>query len=120
MTLRERWIAALRGGQYVQGRRMLRKGDTFCCLGVLCDLYDKLGWETNEEKPRWRSDEMGFSRHISYEDSASCPGSDLPPPALLRAVGISRQDAVTLTTANDDQQLSFKEIADMIEEWGKP
>jgi hypothetical protein len=32
------WIAALRGGKYRQGRRLLRSDDQYCCLGVLGDL----------------------------------------------------------------------------------
>lgn len=37
----KKWVAALRSGEYSQGRGRLRKGDTFCCLGVACDLYAK-------------------------------------------------------------------------------
>lgn len=39
--LKDRWIAALRSGKYKQGQRRLRWfDDTFCCLGVLCDVRD--------------------------------------------------------------------------------
>ena len=41
------WVEALRSGGYKQGRKRLRYGDTYCCLGVLCDLYRK---ETGEGK----------------------------------------------------------------------
>lgn len=37
------WVTALRSGEYEQGRHTLRKGDQFCCLGVLCDLAVKEG-----------------------------------------------------------------------------
>lgn len=37
----ERWVAALRSGEYRQGKFVLRNGDHFCCLGVLCDLYSQ-------------------------------------------------------------------------------
>lgn len=37
------WIAALRSGDYDQGREKLRTGDQFCCLGVLCDIASKQG-----------------------------------------------------------------------------
>lgn len=37
--LAERWAAALRSGKYKQGKNALRTGkDTYCCLGVLCDI----------------------------------------------------------------------------------
>jgi hypothetical protein len=36
------WIAALRSGEYPQGRSVLRRDgpwqDKFCCLGVLCEI----------------------------------------------------------------------------------
>lgn len=48
------WAAALRSGEYEQGTGQLRKeeveGVSFCCLGVLCDLYVKakgLEWKDN-------------------------------------------------------------------------
>lgn len=39
--VKEKWIAALRSGEYEQGQQRLRGRDGFCCLGVLCDLYSK-------------------------------------------------------------------------------
>lgn len=49
-NIRDSWIAALRSGEYVQGRKMLRSpGNAYCCLGVLCDLYTK----HNDAKLRW-------------------------------------------------------------------
>jgi len=39
------WIDALRSGKYEQTQRQLRREDSFCCLGVLCDLYDPQGWD---------------------------------------------------------------------------
>ena len=38
------WLTALRSGEYAQGAMRLRRADnTFCCLGVLCDLAVKAG-----------------------------------------------------------------------------
>lgn len=34
-------LAALRSGEYKQAQEYLHRGDGFCCLGVLCDLYRK-------------------------------------------------------------------------------
>jgi hypothetical protein len=39
--IKARWLAALRSGEYEQGRGYLHPGSTFCCLGVLCDLHAK-------------------------------------------------------------------------------
>lgn len=45
--LRDKWVSALRSGDYAQGQKRLRQeGDTpkYCCLGVLADLVDRNGW----------------------------------------------------------------------------
>lgn len=51
--VKEKWIAALRSGEYEQGKNKLRGSEGFCCLGVLCDLYSQepftQGWKFNGE-----------------------------------------------------------------------
>ncbi len=38
--IKDQWIDALTNGTYRQGTGVLQTGDgSFCCLGVLCDLY---------------------------------------------------------------------------------
>jgi hypothetical protein len=37
--IKKRWIDALKSGDYNQGTESLCCNDSFCCLGVLCDLY---------------------------------------------------------------------------------
>lgn len=43
--IKAQWIAALRSGEYEQGRGSLRtiydSWSEYCCLGVLCDLHAK-------------------------------------------------------------------------------
>jgi len=39
--VKEKWVAALRSGEYKKGRKYMRKGGRYCCLGVLTDLYCK-------------------------------------------------------------------------------
>lgn len=41
--IKSRWLAALRSGDYKQGKDFLHnvENDTYCCLGVLCDIYAK-------------------------------------------------------------------------------
>ena len=39
--VKQKWVTALRSGEYKQTGGRLRKGDCYCCLGVLTDLYDK-------------------------------------------------------------------------------
>ena len=37
----DKWVEALRSGKYKQGKSALKKDDSFCCLGVLCDIIGK-------------------------------------------------------------------------------
>ena len=52
LEVKHRWLEALRGGNYRQGLRYLKathnKIDSYCCLGVLCNLE---GREPDEIKP---------------------------------------------------------------------
>ena len=46
--IRQKWVEALRSGEYSQGKSKLRRKesdekDSFCCLGVLCELAVKEG-----------------------------------------------------------------------------
>jgi hypothetical protein len=44
--VKEKWLTALRSGEYKQTDGALRDSKGFCCLGVLCDVYTK---ENNKE-----------------------------------------------------------------------
>lgn len=48
--IKTKWIAALRSGEYKQGKMFLKHADEYCCLGVLCDLHCK------ETGMQWESD----------------------------------------------------------------
>lgn len=43
--MKARWVKALRSGKYRQARGVLRtsdaEGQTFCCLGVLCEVNNR-------------------------------------------------------------------------------
>ena len=39
--IKSKWVAALRSGKYKQTKNVLRNRDSFCCLGVLCNLHAK-------------------------------------------------------------------------------
>lgn len=107
----QKWVTALRSGEYKQGRGHLRDGDEYCCLGVLCDISGA---------GKWRNDATVFV-HFDGEEA-----STMPPPSIRRLVGIGASWQVTtkegrrepLSYLNDDTGLSFGEIADLVEaEW---
>ncbi len=39
--IKQKWVAALRSGEYKQGQGELNGDGGYCCLGVLCDLHAK-------------------------------------------------------------------------------
>ena len=101
-----RWVAALRSGDYKQGKYALRKSNgTFCCLGVACDINDPNGWEIVEGHPDnrmvYRSPDMTLS-------ALSLPNS------LREKINIGLDDQDRLQGMNDHNS-SFADIADWIE-----
>ena len=104
--IKQRWIEALRSGEYKQCKESLYHCVKFCCLGVLTDLYIKehgLQWE-RERANFWRFEEGGGVLPRSVQKWS---GIDFPNPTIL---------GVRATDHNDNYDLSFKEIAALIEE----
>jgi hypothetical protein len=108
-TIKEtrKWCKALRSGEYKQGTGRLQKGDSFCCLGVACKEFIP-------------EEHIEFSA-ITYKgikvmggSVASCQPHS---PKWLRRVSsiVSKFTDVGLTTLNDDVNLTFDEIADILE-----
>ena len=105
------WVAALRSGDYSQGRGALAKESvgeiSYCCLGVLCELAFKKGLVTRSSS--------GFNT-VTFNGEAA-----LLPDALAKWSGVSREGSYGngphwLTEDNDEKRLSFNELADLIEE----
>lgn len=104
------WLAALRSGQYTQGRGQLfqRATNAYCCLGVACDVY-------HLETGRGEWDSLGsFS---ATPDGARFSGT--LPPQVRDWFGLAEADPVVagmhLTEANDSAGKTFDEIAALIE-----
>jgi len=96
------WLAALRSGQYQQGKGLLFTGTGFCCLGVYAEV-------------------LGVPKRTSYTGSIGYDymltgNYDAYGIADRWASGLQKEDAVYLAdTLNDDQGKTFAEIADWIE-----
>lgn len=87
------WLAALRSGDFKQGKDYLRTGkNTFCCLGVLCHIKDPDPW--SEHEAGW------------------CYGHSIC--LLPTEEDLSENEQAKLSKMNDDGK-SFSEIADYIE-----
>jgi hypothetical protein len=100
--IKEKWVAALRGGYYKQTTGMLRSlGDEFCCLGVLCDITHPECWQPQDAV-----------RPFKYKNIKRF---GTVPPALMNEVGINGDQMFDLAGMND-RGSNFNQIADYIEQ----
>ena len=104
--VKKRWVAALRSGDYTQGKGALRRGDGFCCLGVLCDVY------RIEKGEEWVRD--GDEIWLFGGRAVDLPLEVLTWAGLDPVLPIPVIDTHNLAELNDDEA-SFAEIADLIE-----
>lgn len=102
-----KWIEALRSGRYAQGKNYLRVKDTYCCLGVLCDITG------TEWKPMDGSDCYGSKGWTGIPNPYECYPKEIIPAMQQDVKDESLQ--WLLSRMNDDGK-SFNEIADWIEE----
>lgn len=93
------WIKALESGEYPQGKEALRVGDSFCCLGVVCDLAYRDGGDP------WKLEEGGYS----YKGEEGY----LPGP-MATFLGVSRAYQNSLVELNDMEGWNFKDIAKVL------
>lgn len=96
--LKAKWIAALRSGNYKQGRGRLKHAGRYCCLGVLGDV---MGCQ--------------FTRHIVFKDGIDVGDVGAYHSGFLsKHVGLHLNQQSNLVCMNDGGK-SFDEIADWIE-----
>lgn len=91
-----KWIEALRSGEYGQVRNKLSGGDgDYCCLGVACKIVN-----ITDEEILWHNHTI-ICGDWAYDKGIPTELDD--------------DLHVTCTTMNDEDKLSFSEIADWIE-----
>lgn len=107
--LKAEWLEALRGGKYEQGKETLRDtavtGTTaYCCLGVLCNLYDPRAWrfaDSAQTYGEWEYDDEGDTGEL--------------PDGFRERVALLADSAETKLIRMNDAGASFMEIAAWIE-----
>lgn len=110
--VKELWLAALRSGNYSQGKFRLRNtNDEFCCLGVLCDIFSKQGgvgsWSIPKEPILRSTDAINFE--TPRGSNAVVPTGEVCDWADLQT------NLLTNLSAMNDMGCSFKVIAKFIE-----
>lgn len=95
---KDRWIKALRSGDYVQGKHALEKDGCNCCLGVLAVIGGlESRYSQNETRKQFK---FGKDWHGGFP--------------VGNFYGIPHKVMMHLVAMNDDG-FSFEEIADAIE-----
>ena len=129
--IKKLWVDALRGGEYKQGKLRLcnLSQDTYCCLGVLCDLAVKNGII----KPGIRTQDSSCGTVLQFGELLST--ETLPNEVMLWAdlkrsnplLSIPEDQAFhelkseynsltyEITELNDDYEYDFNTFADLIE-----
>lgn len=107
----QKWIDALRSGQYSQGIGKLKRssnGETnYCCLGVACAVHPKVK-ETYTK--------FVIFKEREYEEVEIGIGSDIiQNKEIEKDFGLNTELQCELTEMNDYDGKSFSEIADWIE-----
>ena len=138
----QEWVDALRYGDFKQGKGQLRNSnDEDCCLGVACHVSDIGVWRPINDKTPGYETALGYETNNSrYAESSILPilvaarlnlrstygqfvytdqiSKQLPPRIrkTLDHIALDRdqQRVVSLAIIND-AQLSFADIADIIE-----
>lgn len=115
----EKWIAALRSGEYGQGKGTLNSApNEFCCLGVACKLYDK--------KPLYYTCDNHKLMAGSFPTFSSHKKNNIPKWLHEINEDFCMQTGYSLSQLNDSgltesgnafdrERFTFEEIADLIE-----
>jgi hypothetical protein len=120
--IKAQWTAALRSGEYQQGKQALKTADgTYCCLGVLCELAVKAG--VIEPAKQFKADyAFEYNSAVSFPPAEVCEWAGLEeanPDAGGHSLS-AHNDGIEGCTCSecDDPTVagkSFAEIADLIE-----
>lgn len=121
LELKQRWLSGLRSDKYPQTTCTLHNTDGYCCLGVAAAIFaEEAGVSVQKKENNYRNAQV-----TSYDGSI-----DVLPEKLWKFLGISRDGTLpkpiqlegwpypvqNLMGLNDDARLTFKQIADIIEE----
>ena len=99
-AVKAKWIAALRSGEYEQTTGRLRNGDSFCCLGVLCNVH-----AAKHPLIAARQDDPGVYMGCTV----------MPPDTVRDWAGIRDHLYLMRLAERNDSGATFAQISDVIE-----
>ena len=104
--IKDKWVAALRSGEYPQTTGSLRDEEGYCCLGVLCDLLK----DDNEE---WIKSERAYN---ILNDCGLLPVKIQELAGMESTEGVFFEVGLELNLAElNDEGSTFVDIANIIE-----
>jgi hypothetical protein len=122
----QKWIKALRSGQYKQCKEQLRNNNKYCCLGVACDIVPNAIFEDCDV-----SLPLSVTQYYNFKNSyvpLRVPDSVMKnyvarcKQQKKRYVNVEKEmrsfeedEGLYATLLNDEYGFTFKEIADCIE-----
>jgi hypothetical protein len=108
--IKEEWIKDLESGDYTQATGALRKGDGYCCLGVLCEQYKR-----KHPEVEWESD--GGGNYIFLGAGGFLP-TQVREWAKIRSTNgayeIEDQGVCSDLATRNDEGSTFNDIAELI------
>lgn len=123
--VKQRWVAALRSGEYLQDAGYLHNRGGYCCLGVLCDVENVVVWDDPfiDVEGKFNVADYDTLPPVDYQvrfGLADAPSSELREAANKFVedgdflLGVPDSVAMLLAAMNDNGA-SFEQIADFIE-----
>lgn len=67
--LKQKWLQALRSGQYKQTKERLKGKYGYCCLGVLCDVSGRGEWTKTDTGWSFRYPDAYYSDSLTSVDT---------------------------------------------------
>lgn len=114
--IKNKWLKALRSGDYKQTKKVLKDSKGYCCLGVLCDLHRL---SRVDVKAKWNGK---FYNSSTPSTKMSLPVSVMEWAGLKSNIGeyetkTKSKVEKNLIGLNDLKGYSFKKIANVIEKY---
>jgi len=108
-AIMERWVEALRSGEFKQTKKQLKHGKGYCCLGVLCRIHAR------EHNKRFSKNKyLGVSQVLPRKVMNWAKLKD-----NNSFITVNKSDnpyRETLAECNDRLDYNFDQIADLIED----
>lgn len=116
------WLEALRSGEFEQGKEVLCFNNKYCCLGVGAVVLQRLGYDVDITP--YIDDAGQKTNLLKFNDNYETLTDELAMAlglnneigeAINKETGENPEGLAECTVMNDNHELSFTEIADILE-----